>query len=477
MDRCAQDVDQDLVDLTKSGVSKDDMFKRGFLDSLARVLVPVKKREDAPAYHVSCTALVDSTNCHGPTVYMAKNRGFDQDCKDLMSSIFNWLNKLTKEPQQKRGRIISRPEYPENAAWASMVRYTWKRQEYYLSKKPLKDRATTGGTSINFSAPLNSLRQQIIDYHKGLRKQNEEVERNDDDFRQLSTIMIAAYDLAVSEHYRTWVMSYQHNQGRFRKRASDGLADALIKAIEHLSRLPRAFYDFVAFSTLYEGKEIQWVPVDMELQDIEKYYSHSWSTLTSDKKKGFLVLLHCEMQLIERLSRDEKLTVGNNLYPYIGTSKQPCWLCWHYICYRTQAAQANKGPGLNRRDRSGEVWLCTQPSHTKLYCNWRPPDLSLEGAHGTALEAMQRRLESLSRQTRQEWESASNLKRQADQPPDTPPILEEHTATREALGMAPVTFAAHSRGRCNRSFDRVGSKALTGGNRWRGVRKSHARRR
>lgn len=60
--------------------------------------------------------------------------------------------------------------------------------------------------------------------------------------------------------------------------------------------------------------------------------------------------VHCEMQILEFL-----LTSGtSNFYNYIGSSKGPCWLCYHTL--------TNMVPGCKMRQ-----------SHLKLYPAWLPP--------------------------------------------------------------------------------------------------------
>ncbi|KAI0127561.1 hypothetical protein BJ170DRAFT_722803 [Xylariales sp. AK1849] len=441
-------------------MTERDTHKRDFLDSFARTLSPLKNsgaNEDAAA-HVTAAMIREEPD--SIVVYAAKNGGFDESGNRLAKYICNWLNDLPIRHQKCMTREASLLRQPlpieESAVWKKMLLYNMRRYERYIGSKfqpPSKfmntvDEIRNGRFKpkylLSSKVDLQALRQVLlIDVLERSPRENVEMPPMANRLQSMDVVLFRAY--RISTVWNSQLKSLSSSLSRD--------YSAVFVAIDNLSRLHRAFYDFLAFRKLYPSKKIRFSLVEHEVSHDVKMISKSqlWNILVSmivDKnrphKQELLTKLgkwsdnlkcrkHCEMQLFEFV---QKLNYKQQteVYGYIGTSKSPCWLCWYVLRFSLahdstsldhDDAETYHHPAENKHQARPFRGFDCQPSHRKLYAGWQFPDVVVEDENvkvfKSITETMLKLLDLHAQVGRFTAETGTSL-------PDSPRFLPSHEA-------------------------------------------------
>ncbi|KAK9423858.1 hypothetical protein SUNI508_03874 [Seiridium unicorne] len=422
----------------KVSLEESDGLTRQFLDSMARILAPTKDWR-VSWKHVTATALQERPS--KLNVHIAKNDGFDRRCIIIIKALQQFLR---EDPDQE----VSESSFEDFPAWIAVVEYNIPRLEHYIQElfegtcdkflkelnmqshgspglepktpsKPCNPQSAFFACLRSFVVRLGEVRTQIVS-RPGLRKTV--ASRQD----PLYSILYQADRL--SSTYRGQLQCLK------RKMISMPWTHHIFTAIERLSWLPRAFYNLDSFRRLHREKESKLEPlknsprkptcisykklatvarIDLESPSLSPHkklddHIREWVK----KEGGFRRSTHCEMQLYEFLYRKSPAD-RSGIYRYIGTSKSPCWLCWHFLRLGwNEDALTNK--------KEGPFAFETQPSHCKLYGNSRAPDVDLTPRQIRVLRTMTRKMRELLYQTFSSGRFTTN--RHQNTRPDTPSL-------------------------------------------------------
>lgn len=319
--------DADSIEVRNSSRDDADMagFTEKFLDRLAEVMAPQKTlprdetasgRSDAD--HVSATALIQENDKH--TILLTKNNGFDNTDKKFLQTLQIWLNIVAI--------LKRRPSIERCILWKKLLTYNLTRLSFYIAK---------------------FLDQKEIRHWKKLSSQTSELEYlilccrkyNSDrsDSGKLQKIVFDAYKLRYKERLTLRDQSCSY---------------ATMKWVRFLGRLRAAWEIFAEFAlTLHPcnvlslealssppPKVLPWASLQREITRLHLSPKQRKQLQEAMKQTGDIRLfVHAEMQLM--LHFGSTPSENRTIFPYIGASKKPCWLCdqiiqgWRGI-YRTR---------------------------------------------------------------------------------------------------------------------------------------------
>lgn len=355
---------------TAEGLS-DKRITEKFLDSLAQVFsyekhldrkkVKVlcktdhpspnsKERQRPPAAHVTATALVKRHSEKVINIYVAKNRGLDDNDKDFATRLLAWL--------QAEGHTVKSPG--SDGTWERIIDLSTARIEFYVAGILQKER--------QWSLHKNNLLETVRARSKGKAEiiervisQVGELLRRCRCYTQASRSSQSAIKgevLQLADQIRS-DQNFNRLSFYFKEMQRDveEYFSKLALDINLLGRLPAAWRTFREYASRHAG--YKFIPQFIEPPRFKKISAETLLERINSypqnmaKKEGALKRLrqgapaefavHCEMQLLLHFDASPNDEVQ---FRYFGCSKLSCWMCNEmleaYSGYRTKRTHGRR---------------------------------------------------------------------------------------------------------------------------------------
>ncbi|KAK5711682.1 hypothetical protein LTR17_018263 [Elasticomyces elasticus] len=301
-------------DLVSSG--GEAKLQQKFLNRLAEIFArqktPPRSRavgSSTDADHVSAAIL--GFKDAAPCLYVAKNRGLDDEDKVLLAKLQTWLRAVSLTRQRR--------DAEKDNFWLTLMEYNSSRLEFYVTQ-------IANMESLGDHASVQILQEKCKKYAVN----SEPSESN------LMSIIADAYTL--------------------RYNAFPGIRQRAVRAIGFLTRLRAAWETLQEFAMYYpscanlelqhiEGSGVVKVPISIirrELDNLQQGLSTGIAAGHGKKPWKHLELhTHAEIQPLLYYGRHKHAPDFTQFVPYMGSSKKTCWLCEQTL--RHQAGFSSRG--------------------------------------------------------------------------------------------------------------------------------------
>lgn len=363
--------EQKYISDTVKTASERDITKK-FLDRLAQVFAPEKpmdKRKASivghensqgptskahqrlPAAHVTATAMVKRPKEKEIEIFVAKNKGLDDDDTEFANSLFAWLNcpRLPASARQTSKSAKSSPSLEKILDFSiSRIRFyiagiLQKRENWLKYKLKVLTAVFKHKSRHSYVLKVFDRIEQLIEscgkYRLAPSAERYEILqlahriRSDRDFKQLSFYM-AGMETEVEKYFSN-----------------------LAKDINFLGRLPATWVTLREFAGRYPDYKFIFQPLTPpSFQSINRETLfgtiNSYPTNMPEREAALKRLrvkgpldftVHCEMQLLLHFDRSPKDKVQ---FQYFGCSKLSCWMCHeilqHHSAFRTKGTHGRR---------------------------------------------------------------------------------------------------------------------------------------